>query len=263
MRIIDYDQQEDWLSWFSDVLSDVVAQDALRKLRSSNFEYLHDAGGLVLDIVGEDRLAKVLSDRLEPYSFRVYHGTRLTDEEVLDVRTIGLVPLDLNARKARYPLVFGKHERWAEVVGSLESVVERLRNENLGNREDGRVWACMSRAEQSGPYGMHYVRTGAEVDHHVGHALFGDETGDEHLMRYGKPYLVPFVVPYAEAVCAVDHFRLPDDIRLPSLTRRLLDAWAFSHVDRNYRFAADNGSPQMGFLGSIQPSRIETFIEVQ
>ena len=116
--------------------------------------------------------------QLRPYSVRLYHGTRLTDAEIQQVQKLGLRPLRLADRKESLAELLRLHPRWPAVASEFEDVIAAIGpGARAGRREDGHVHACFSRFALLGSC-SHYLAYGAEVDGHICHRLFGDDSAN-------------------------------------------------------------------------------------
>ncbi len=257
--IINFDKQDEWFPIFSEAIEPIAPRNIFEQLSKSQYEFTDDAGKFVIEAVGEAALRAHLDKVLERYRFHAFHGTRLTQDEVENIRENGLVSLSLSSRRSRYFEIFRNHPSWENVQTRLDQVLHRLGpGAPVGNREDGRVWACLSRA---GVLDCHYADTGAEVDHHVAYGLFSNESAHGYLRAYGSAYIVRFTAQYQEIMNAFSS-RIPDEGKLSDLVRRMLDYWAYSFVDPSFSIVGTRDAVQLGFNAPIQPNRIDLYEDV-
>lgn len=98
---------------------------------------------------------------------RVFHGTRVTAEELLSITKHGLQVLRSSDRWDALISVFSGHPEWVDKEGLLDGELYRFgprwMRVGAGKREDSAVHVCLSRAGLL--YGCnHYLTHGAEVD---------------------------------------------------------------------------------------------------
>lgn len=252
MRVLDFDSSQNWFRWFDEQLADInhlIDWSAL-----SSVEFTSDAYDHALKFVDESHLAHIFSDRLSDVSVLAYHGTRLTADELENVRGVGLRPLLAAERAGRYDLIFKDHPEWGQRRERVAETLERLGPKaTLGSREDGRVWACYSR---SGLLDCDYTIHGAEIDHHVAYSVFDGEHAHDYLRRYGERYLVKFSCTMAEVEDAVSPFSNKSADELSRFAKTLLGHWAFSKIVSEHSSASERDATQMGFNFAIHPDRI-------
>jgi hypothetical protein len=82
MRVIDYDEIEQWQPWLTAMVSSLAPAELLEGLKTSRPKYMQDARDYVVENIGRQRLVEHLNGELARYSVRVYHGTRVTEAEL-------------------------------------------------------------------------------------------------------------------------------------------------------------------------------------
>jgi hypothetical protein len=259
MRVIDYDRIDEWGPWFTGAVASVAPNGLLEALRCSAPEYIEDARDHVVDAIGREQLVEHLNRELAPYAVRVFHGTRLTDAEVGQVRSQGLRALKLVDRRQRLLAIFSQHPDWsAAKEDSLDAQLRRFGPEwergGAGRREDDSVHVCLSRT------GLllgcnHYLTHGAEVDQHIAQVLFSDDSGLTLLQRNRAAKLVSFTAPFAEAAQAANPYGFPSH-ELPALLRLLIGAWAYKTAKTGFSVANERDSAALKFKAPIAPERL-------
>lgn len=168
VRVIDFDHLGKWSPWVGDIVVRLADDALVRELARSDPEYIEDARDWIYERIGRDRAVADLAGELHSCSVRLFHGTRLTDAELKQVRRYGLKPLTLAERKRGIAGVLRHHPRWSEVESRLDDAIEAFGpSAQAGRREDGCVHACFSRSGLT--LGCnHYLTHGAEVDGHIG-----------------------------------------------------------------------------------------------
>jgi hypothetical protein len=260
MRVIDYDEIEQWQPWLTAMVSSIAPAELLEALETSRLKYMEDALDYVVENIGRPRLVEHLNSELAPYSVRLYHGTRVIEAELRQIRTDGLRPLRLSDRRMPLAAVFRQHPEWSTEKEQLldEQLYRRgpgWKESGYARREDGSVHVCLSRA------GLllscnHYLRYGAEVDQDIANVLFPDGSGLELLRRGRAAKLVSFTAAFGEAAKAANPYGLPE-YELPDLLRKLLSAWAYKTAKPRFSVAKECDPSSLTFKGCIPPGRLE------
>ena len=259
MRVIDYDRIEEWRPWLTAIIEAIAPPGFLARLRRSKPEYIEDARNNVVAVIGRERLLEELNRELDPYAVRVFHGTRVTQAELEQIRQQGLRALKLARRRALLVTILSQRPGWSVTKEALlDEQLHRFgtgwEKAGAGRREDGSVHVCLSRA------GLllgcnHYLTHGAEVDHHIAHALFPDGSGLELLKRNRAAKLVSFTAPFAETARAANPYGFPTH-DLPDLLSLLIEAWAFKTAKPSFSVANERHSAALRFEAPIAAGRL-------
>lgn len=258
-RIFDYDQLDVWGPWLTAIMSDVAGPTVMKAAENSRPEYVEYSRQLFENEIGLQKLIEELNARLSPYAVRVYHGTRLGEDELASVKLHGLRPLTLVDRKDILVRSFKHHPDWTKEQHKLDGILHQLgvgwESGGSGKREDGGVHVCLSRAGLL--HGCnYYLRHGAEVDHHVAYALFENDKSAEDLLRVGRrARLISFTAPFPEAAIAANPWGFPGH-QMPSLLSKLFSAWAFSLSHKSFSVASQRDSVALRFPGPISADRL-------
>lgn len=261
IRVIDYDDIETWSTWFDDLMREIGPTDLVDRVRDGKPKYTNDAEHIVVKACGREQLIARLTGALGPFHVRVYHGTRVAPADAAAIRREGLKPLLLADRRASIVSIFEFHPRWADVADGLDqALIDFGARAKAGTREDDRIHVCFSRE------GLlrgcnHYLCYGAEVDGHIAHQLFGDDSANALFAAHRVPLLVRWVVPYAQAEKAASPHGWDHD-RLPSLMSCLVTGWAYrlAHPDFSIRRFGD--AVAGWFDGTVTASQIERIEEL-
>ena len=125
-RVIDYDKIEEWSPWLDEFMASIGPKGLIDVLRSATPEYLEDARDHLVAAVGRDRLVDHLNHALEAYRVRVFHGTRVTLEELRSIAQHGLRALKLSDRRDALAVVFSQHPEWADKARLLGEELHRF-----------------------------------------------------------------------------------------------------------------------------------------
>jgi hypothetical protein len=256
LRVIDYDELEEWHPWLTAMVSSIASAELLERL-----EILRPVKVLnyVVENIGRQRLVEHLNSELDRYFVNVYHGTRVTEVELRRIRTDGLRPLRLSERRAPLVAAFSQHPDWSsEKERSLDEQLYRFGpgwlKAGAGRREDGSVHVCLSRAGLL--LGSNHYLT-YEVDQHIAEALFPDGSGLELLKRSRAAKLVKFTVSFGEATKAANPYGFSHEHELPGLLSTLLWAWACKIAEPQYSVVNERDGSALQFKGCIPPDRLE------
>jgi hypothetical protein len=249
--MFDFDHIEAWGPRLCRELSVAVPGDVSQAIASGKPKLIEDARDILLSKVDQTVVLRLVVNWLKLQIIVAYHGSRLTAEEIVDVRRDGLRVLKAIDRQQRLRSILSAHPRWPTVKCSLTEVVDAygvnwLQN-NSGRRE-GSVHATISRSGLIKSFN-HYLKYGSEFDQVVSQRLLENE-GVELLGGYGSPVIFKIAVPGAVAFHAANPCLRELPIGLPNLVRELLDAWAFwlanptfstqtLEVDCGLKFSAD------------------------
>jgi hypothetical protein len=263
-RVIDYDKIGEWSPWLDEVMATIGPKGLIHELRSTTPEYLEDARDHIVAAVGRDRLVDQLNHALEAYRVRVFHGTRLTPEELRSIAQNGLRVLKLSDRRDALAAVFNQHPQWAEKAQLLDGQLHRFGPDWLkagaGKREDDSVHVCLSRAGLL--YGCnHYLTHGAEVDQHIAEALFPGGSGLDLLARTRNAKIISFTAPFPDAARAANPYGFPSH-DLPGLISLMVSAWAFHLARPDFTVVSQRETAALRFAGPIGPERIEQIEDV-
>lgn len=100
VEILDFDEIDDWAPKLAAALRGNVPDSACPKLVAAAPEYIEDALDLLFELTDRDLIIDATLAWIRSTTVVGYHGTRLTDDEVASVRTMGLLPLRAEARRA-------------------------------------------------------------------------------------------------------------------------------------------------------------------
>jgi hypothetical protein len=249
--VFDFDHIEEWGPRLCLELSGAVPRDVSQAIASGKPKLVEDARDILLSKVDQTIVLRLAVNWLKLQTIVAYHGSRLTAEEIVDVRRDGLRVLKATDREQRLRTILSAHPRWPTVERSLTEVVDAygvnwLQN-NSGRRE-GSVHATISRSGLIKSFDR-YLKYGSEFDQMVSQRLLEDE-GMELLGGYGSPVIFKIAVPGVVAFHAANPCLPELPIGLPNLVRESLDAWAFwlanptfstqtLEVDCGLKFSAD------------------------
>jgi hypothetical protein len=126
MLTIDYDQLDVWGPWFTAIMSDVAGPKIIEAAKSSQPQYVEDARQFFESEIGLQRLVDEFNSRLVPYVVRVYHGTRIGDDELASMKQHGLRPLALVDRRDFLIRCFEHHPDWKQERHKLDGILHRM-----------------------------------------------------------------------------------------------------------------------------------------
>jgi hypothetical protein len=228
-RAIDFDKIEGWEADLRAALSGCVTDTTIREIARSNLQFVEDTRDLLFEHAGRDGVIDATLAWIESSSVAAYHGTRLTDAEVLSVQKLGLVPLSAGARRARIHRALSGHPDWANAGSQLDRVLADLGQHNRSGHREGQVHVTLSRAGLENGFN-HYLTHGSEFDQHAAFELLGDE-GKALLAKDGKKTIVQVAVAGDRALRGCHRYLTIDDLRsrgdVPNLANEFLKAWSY------------------------------------
>ena len=226
MMMFDFDNISAWGPSLSSHLSGLVPPTAGATILNRQPEYMEDAADILFSDVCLDRAALVtaISNWIRSQTVAAYHGTRLEDAEIADVKGRGLLALVPIDRKDHLSRKLVQHPCWPEAATRLDTVIQEFSGRGRGGKRDGQTHATLSRAGLVNGFN-HYLTHGSEFDQHVAYALLGDE-GKRLLAKYGKPTLITLAVPGDRAFEAANPFLLLVK-DMPNFVREVIKVWSY------------------------------------
>lgn len=227
--MIDYDSIDNWFPSLTDALAQVVTETSRAKIAASVPQYVEDAKALLFALHPQASLVDKTLVWLKVNTLAAYHGTRLTDEEVASIRTIGLIPLAADGRRARLVRVLSKHPNWTAVANRLDAELQKHGNGDQAGHREGQVHLTLSRSGLECSFN-HYLLYGSEFDQHVATSLLGKD-GKALLQQDGESRVIQVELDGQLALDGAHaHFTVEDVIQrgeIPNLVNEFLEAWAY------------------------------------
>ena len=228
--MIDYDIIEEWSPSLSVALSERLPQDISNLLAARAPKFAEDARDILFDLGDRDAIIDATLEWIRSSTVAGYHGSRLTEKEIVSIRESGLLPLQADTRRVRLIRALSPHPRWGAVADQLDFVLDTYGQGQSAGRREGQVHLTLSRSGLTDGFN-HYLTHGSEFDQHVAHALLGLE-GQEFLARDGTPTLLKFRVPGTTALDASHPIFGIDDVRdrgnVPNVVNEFLKAWGYA-----------------------------------
>jgi hypothetical protein len=229
IEILDFDSIDEWASKLTNVLCPLITGGVKERLTEAKPEYIEDARDLLFKLTDRNAVIDTVLAWLCSNKIMGYHGSRLTDTEMVSVQTNGLIPLKAHMRRDRLTRALSHHPRWNEVKDQLDGVIQANgQGDREGHRED-QIHITLSMAGLT--YGFnHYLIYGSEFDQHVAQKLLGAD-GMELLSFDGKPRVIKIAVPGDVALKAAHPFFSIDNVRamgdVPNLVKEFLTLWSY------------------------------------
>lgn len=172
--MIDYDSIDNWFPSLTDALAQVVTKASRATIAAFVPQYIEDAKSRLFKLHPQAEIVDRTLVWLKENTLAAYHGTRLTDEEVAFIRTIGLIPLAADGRRGRLVRALSKHPHWITVADRLDVELENHGNGYKAGYREGQVHLTLSRGGLE--YGFnHYLLYGSEFDQRVATSLMGKD----------------------------------------------------------------------------------------
>ena len=120
--MIDFDVIDDWAPQLDAVLAPFVSPPARCKLLDASPRYLEDARDILFQVANRDAVIDAAVKWFHSETLAAYHGTRLTEDEVMSVRTEGLLPLNARSRRElRHPPICRRNRDGIETPTDLSA----------------------------------------------------------------------------------------------------------------------------------------------
>jgi hypothetical protein len=234
--MLDFDNIDDWSPKLSAVLRKIQSSVEQKFLKAKP-QYIEDARDLLFDLTNRGVVIEAVLTWLRSMKIIGYHGSRMTEAEIISVQETGLLPLIANTRRDRLTRALSPHPRWGEVAAKLDPTIQAYGQGGFAGHREGQVHLTLSRAGLINGLN-HYLLYGSEFDQHVAFELLGAE-GKELLARDGKPKIIKFAVPGDLALDAAHPIFSVDDIRLrgdvPNLVNEFLESWSYRLAYPNFQ----------------------------
>lgn len=234
--MFDFDQIERWGPKLRSALSDLLPVNIAQLIGAAEPEDIEDARDVLLhEAEDTDGLVTAVTRWIESQPIAAYHGSRLTADEMAQVRREGLRKLKALGREARLRSILAAHPHWPSIEGSFSDELQSFASSERGGRyRENRVCLTLSRAGLV--HGFNYYLTyGSEFDYHFAHKLFGDE-GVELLTRHGAATVFRLRVPGPDAMRACNRYAgISHD--LPNLVADVLSVWSYWLANPEYSSA--------------------------
>jgi hypothetical protein len=267
MQMIDFDESDIWNEQINQVLSDFVDETVKQKLKASTLKDIEDVRDLFFSLTDREKVIDTTLKWLLSSNVVGYHGSRLTDDEVLAIQKDGLVPLNAENRKKRLIRTLSKHSEWLEIEPKLVRTIQKYREGGYIERREGQVHLTLSRAGLINSFN-HYLYYGSEFDQRVASKVLGNE-GKELLKQDGVPRIIQISVPGSLALSASHPYFSIEDTRkkgeIPNVVEQFITAWAFKIKNTSFQSKTLDVDCGMIFYNTVPSSwiiNIETIADL-
>lgn len=253
--IIDFDTN-DWMPSLEAALGNLVPSDLRSRIASTDFNFQEDALAALEASTDIDAIIDATLAWIETCHVRIYHGTRLTDDDANRVKQIGLKPLVVEERVAWLRAAVPE----LSDILTVELVENAIAEGSLSYRGN-QVHAAISLKLMN--EGYDYLLKGSEFDRRL-LEYAGREDLVPVLTSRGSARLVKIVVTGREALEGMHPIFTIADVRMmeryPNFVRELLSEylWALCHPDSD-RHGID---ACLMFKRSIPGSQIEDIVKI-
>jgi hypothetical protein len=144
MTTFDLDNVEQWGPSLRAHLAPVVDAAAGSKIAGKKLTYFEDAAEILFaEVCSKDVFRKFAQEWFIEQNIAGYHGSRLDEQDVEDIRSTGLRILSASDRKAHLEK---KLKTRPDVHGKIDEVLNLLGNGEAAGRREGQVHTTLSRA---------------------------------------------------------------------------------------------------------------------
>ncbi len=256
--MIDFDKIDDWAPSLTRALEAQLPPDVAETLKRRAPEFVDDALSIIFESGKRNLIIDATLDWIRSTNIVAYHGSKLLEEDVVSIRTNGLIPLVATQRRDRLVRALSTHARWPKVEARLDYEIRaHSSGEHQGGRE-GQVHLTLSRAALVIDFN-HYLSGGSEFDQNVAQALLGDD-GPMLLARDGTATLVRVIVPGPEALTAAHPIFSIERVRrqgdLPNIVKEFLETWAYKLAHPTFQSSIHKPDCGLVFRNAVPPDWI-------
>jgi hypothetical protein len=227
--MLDFDMIDDWAPKLATEMRAYVPSSVDQKLWEAAPRFVEDARDLLFESTNREAVIDAMLAWLRSTKIVGYHGSRLTEAEIVSVQEAGLLPLKADTRRGRLLRALSPHRRWPEVADRLDTAIQAYGQGECAGCREGQVHLTLSKAGLINDFD-HYLIYGAEFDQHVAYELLGTE-GKELLTRDGEPRVIRFAIPGAFALDAAHPYFSIEDVQasgdVPNLAKEFLESWSY------------------------------------
>lgn len=233
-QLFDFDSPDDWFQSLHTILSDLVPTAAFEALSQLQDDETRTALDILIDHCDRHAIVARVENWLTAHTVVGAHGSRMTEDEVASVLSIGLLALR-NDRRESLRARLAHHPYWPSRAQAFDQVYDRIANGGAGNRM-GQVHLTISAAGMMANFN-HYLVEGSEFDSHVAQLLLNGRA-KQWLKSDRNPVLFKIGVPGRQALNAANPWTVGE---IPNLIREILDFYA-------EKFASLNNIPVRSFV---------------
>jgi hypothetical protein len=125
-EVLDFDDVDARTPRLAAAMKAHVPSDVRRSVAAGSPGYVGDARDVLFQLVDRNAIVDAVVEWVRSSTLACYHGTRLTDTEVVSVQTCGLIPLAAQARQRRLIRALSPHPNWNAVVGRLDDTIRHM-----------------------------------------------------------------------------------------------------------------------------------------
>lgn len=256
--MIDFDEIDTWWNDLSLLLGSNVTEEIKEKLKKSNAEYIEDVVNILFCLADREKIIELTKNWLMKNTIVAYHGSRLSDEEILSIKREGIIPLNGEDRIKRISRVLSKDPSWMNMKDKLTESIHAHTKQFIAGKREGQVHATLSRAGLINEFN-HYLEYGSEFDQRVVVHLIG-KRGLDLLKQDGSPVLIQLAIPGNIALSAAHPFFPMEMIKakneIQNIVKEFITAWAYKIKNKTYQSKTANIDCGMVFFDKISPSWI-------
>src|SRR5436853_5505306 len=127
MTLFDFDHIQIWGPALSEDAGHLVPASVVPLICSAQPEYIEDAAQILFsDGCPAGIFADFVTDWLRARTIAAYHGSRLDDQYIADIRRNGLRVLAAKDRREHLQKKLSQHPRWEDAESKLDAVLDQL-----------------------------------------------------------------------------------------------------------------------------------------
>lgn len=234
----DYDDIDHWGPVLWSKIEPLLSANVQEVLTENTPEFVEDACKILLNHLQVPcvTLNSFLVDWIAEQTVAAYHGTRLTESEVVNVRRGGLRRLAAIDREPRLRRALSRHPRWHNIEEQLATAIYCAGSGDCYGDREGQVHATISRAGLK-DFDL-YLTHGSEFDRCVAENLLGED-GLNMLAADGDPYIIKIAVPGRVALQANNPFGFAYE-NFQDMIKHMLQACVFKKIHPEWQCSGMN-----------------------
>lgn len=257
MATIIFDHPRTWEHGLIAALGDLY-QERLTALQQPH-EYPEDSLDTLL-ASNRESIRRITLGWIAQNTVAAFHGTKVTTEELRNITTEGLLPLNPEVRVARLTRALSAHPEWASIAPGIANVIARANATNEFGTRTGQVHLTLSKSGLENFFN-HYVTLGSEFDQKIAFKVLGQQ-GMELLCSDGTSHILQFSIPGDLAITAANRFRSIEDAiargEVPNIAHELLTTLSARALRPDFDPAALMVDCGLIFHNSVPPEWMTT-----
>lgn len=258
--MIDFDDLNSWENQLNCIMRKYMSNEVCHKLSMAHIEYWDMSLSELVKSLGLDKTNQVIDDIIawiKKSTVIGYHGTRLTEQELISLKHEGILPLVPGKRENRIIQIIKGNKTCS--IDQLKETIYQFGEGACNGERKGQVHLTFSKSGLINFF-PEYLLYGSEFDRKIVCNLMGEEKGKGALKRYGCPKIIKVSITGEKALKAANFCFTIDEIRqrgdFPNMVKELLSVWTFRLIKKDFDPARCELDRGFIFKEKIPPEKI-------